>query len=300
MADNRSTIEEKRDAGERLNRERIHPHSESVRCGDPAPAQRQAEPIQVSVCMPVYNGERTIKEAVRSALAQGENICLEVIVVDDGSTDGTRKVLEQFVADPRVRVLKNTEKKGAAGGRNCAVKAARGRYIAFLDADDLWEKGKLEAQLKAMEETGCVLSCTGRELLNPEGERTGRVISVPEHITYRSLLRSNWINCSSVVLLRSVALQFPMEHEDSHEDYITWLKILKTYGSAVGISRPLLLYRLTNGGKSGSKLKSARMTFKVYRYMGFGVPKSIACFISYALHGVFKYAIAGRRGKHER
>ena len=80
-----------------------------------------------------------------------------------------------------------------------------------------------------------------------------------------------------------------MEHEDSHEDYIMWLKILQKYKTACGINEPLLNYRLSNTGKSGSKLKSAKMTFKVYRYMGFGIIKSLICFCSYAVHGVLKY-----------
>lgn len=86
-----------------------------------------------------------------------------------------------------------------------------------------------------------------------------------------------------------------MEHEDSHEDYIMWLKILKKYGTAAGINEPLLKYRLSNSGKSGSKAKSAAMTFRVYRYMGFGWGKSIACFVSYAAHGAAKYLLAGRK-----
>ena len=122
---------------------------------------------------------------------------------------------------------------------------------------------------------------------------TGKVIGVKEQITYRDLLRHNSINCSSVLLRTEVAREFPMEHEDSHEDYITWLRIMKKYGIAIGINEPLLKYRLTNSGKSGSKLKSAVMTFRVYRYMGFSWPKSAVCFISYALHGVWKYLTAG-------
>lgn len=83
-----------------------------------------------------------------------------------------------------------------------------------------------------------------------------------------------------------------MEHEDSHEDYIAWLRLLKKYGCACGVNEPLLKYRLSGKGKSGSKLKSAGMTFRVYRYMGFGWGQSLLCFVSYALHGVWKY----RRG----
>lgn len=109
-----------------------------------------------------------------------------------------------------------------------------------------------------MERTGCVLSCTARELMTPQGELTGRIIPVKEEITYRDLLHHNSINCSSVVLKTEVAKNYPMEHDDSHEDYITWLKILQKYKKACGIREPLLKYRLSNQGKSGNKLQSAR------------------------------------------
>ena len=178
---------------------------------------------------------------------------------------------------------------GAARSRNRGVKASKGKYIAFLDADDWWEKGKLEAQVKTMELTGCDICSTGRELMQPNGHTTGKYIPVKERITYHDLLKHNSINCSSVLLKREDALAFPMTHDDSHEDYITWLKILRRGGFAVGINKPYLKYRLSEGGKSKNKLKSAAMTYQVYRYVGYGRLKSLLFFISYAVHGVWKY-----------
>lgn len=242
----------------------------------------------VSVVVPVYNGAETLPLALDSALKQ--EVDLEVLVVDDGSTDGTAAVMERYRDDPRVRYEKNQKNLGAAGSRNRGVAMARGKYVAFLDSDDCWAPGKLKKQLALLADTGSVLCCTGRELLTPQGNPTGRVIGVKPVISRRDLLGHNSINCSSVLLDASVAREFPMEHEDSHEDYITWLKILDRYGPAVGIDEPLLKYRLSSGGKSGSKLKSAAMTFRVYRYMGFGRVRSAVCFVSYALHGVCKYA----------
>jgi teichuronic acid biosynthesis glycosyltransferase TuaG len=89
---------------------------------------------------------------------------------------------------------------------------------------------------------------------------------------------------------RDAALEFPMEHEDSHEDYIMWLRVLRKYGTACAVNEPLLRYRLSSSGKSGSKLQSAKMTFRVYRYMGFSLGKSLLLFGSYAVNGVAKYA----------
>lgn len=251
-------------------------------------------PPKVSVIIPVYNGERTIRRSIDSVLMQ--DIPLELILVNDCSTDATAEILSEYAAaDPRVRVLHSASSQGAGGSRNAGVRLARAEYTAFLDADDIWEAGKLKRQLALLDRSGAALCCTGRELMTADGRRTGRVIGVREEITYRSLLRHNCINCSSVLLPTRIAREFPMEHEDSHEDYITWLRILKKYGRAAGINEPLLCYRLSAAGKSGSKLKSARMTFRAYRYLGFGLPRSLVCFASYALHGVWKYARSCRR-----
>ena len=137
-------------------------------------------------------------------------------------------------------------------------------------------------------------------LRNPDGSSMNKIIPVTEEITYRTLLCHNCINCSSVLLLKEVALEFPMEHEDSHEDYIMWLRVLKKYKRAAAVNEPLLKYRLTTKGKSGNKLQSAKMTYRVYRYAGFGRIPALFWFCAYAVNGVLKYAkaytgLAGKR-----
>ncbi len=253
---------------------------------------------KVSVCIPCYNAADTIAQAIDSALSQ--DIEVEVIVVNDCSVDDTSLILDHYSHDSRVRILTNTKNLGAAESRNKAVLHAKGRYVAYLDADDRWEPHKLRKQVQKLESTGHALCCTGRELLTPDGLRTGRVIGVRELITYQQLLRSNSINCSSVVMPAYIARAYPMKHEDGHEDYITWLKLLREKGPADGIDEPLLLYRLTKKGKSGSKLHSAKMTFRSYRYAGIGPLGSAACFGSYALTGIWKYMTARQRGRHRR
>ena len=242
----------------------------------------------VSVIMPAYRCAGVIGSAIESALRQ--DVSLELLIIDDCGPEDLTAALAPWESDARVRILRNPENLGAAASRNRGVEAARGEYVAFLDADDIWLPGKLKKQLVLLEKTGTVLCATGRELMTPEGIPTGRVIPVGERITYRDLLRHNCINCSSVVLKRDVALEFPMAHEDSHEDYIMWLQVLQKYGTACAVNEPLLRYRLSSTGKSGSKLQSAKMTFRVYRYMGFSVGKSVLLFGSYAVNGVAKYA----------
>jgi teichuronic acid biosynthesis glycosyltransferase TuaG len=246
--------------------------------------------ILVSVIIPAYCCAGTLQQAVDSALMQ--EVPLEVLVLDDCSPQPLEPVMEQYRADPRVRYLHNPKNLGAAQTRNRGVSLAQGKYVAFLDSDDWWSPGKLKAQLAAIEREQVVLCSTARELIRPSGEPTGHIIPVREQITYRSLLLHNCINCSSVLLLREVALEFPMDHEDAHEDYIAWLGILKKYGRAVGINEPMLNYRLTATGKSGSKLNSAKMTYFSYRYAGFGRITAGCLFLAYALNGVLKYSKA--------
>lgn len=260
---------------------------ESSKIKSQGDVSRSMKNPKVSVIIPAYRCAGTIRQSIESALMQ--QVDKEIIVIDDCSGDDLDSVMEEYRQNPVIFYVKNEKNLGASGTRNKGVALARGEYIAFLDADDWWEGQKLSAQIQLMEKTGCVLCSTARELVTPEGEKTGRVIPVKEVITYRELLRHNSINCSSVLIKSDVMKQYRMEHEDSHEDYILWLKILGKYQKACGINQPLLKYRLTAQGKSGNKLKSAGMTFKVYRYLGFGIPKSVFYFCSYAVHGVWKY-----------
>ena len=244
----------------------------------------------VSVIIPAYNCAATIAAAIDSVLNQ--DVPVEIIVINDGSTDDLDAVMNRYRDVPEVIYVHNECNMGAARTRNTGVSLAKGEYVAFLDGDDYWAPGKLQKQLEAMEKTGAVLCATARELMTPDGKLTGRVIPVKEKISYRELLKHNCINCSSVLIRTAVAREFPMDHDDSHEDYIMWLRVLKQYGAACAVNEPLLKYRLSTTGKSGSKLKSARMTYRVYRYLGFGLVKSCALFVSYAFHGVKKYALS--------
>lgn len=247
--------------------------------------------LLVSVIIPAYNCAEYISKAIDSVLQQ--NVPLELLVINDCSPDSLDEVMKQYKVIENLRYIKNEQNMGVAKTRNKGVELATGQYVAFLDADDYWVQGKLEKQLNALKQNNTVLCATARELITPDGEETGRVIPVKEEITYRDLLKHNSINCSSVVIKRDVALEFPMHHEDSHEDYIMWLEVLQKYNRACAVNEPLLKYRLSTTGKSGNKLHSAKMTFKVYTYMGFSLPKSIICFCSYMFNGIKKYLFNG-------
>ncbi|MCM1181104.1 MAG: glycosyltransferase [Clostridium sp.] len=245
--------------------------------------------VLVSVVMPAYNCEQYIKTAMESVLAQ--NVSLELLVIEDHSADKTVECIQAFSGDERVKYIQNERNLGVAQSRNKGIEMAKGKYIAFLDADDYWMQDKLAKQVSLMEKEQAVLSSTGRELIDENGNPKGKIIGIKEEISYKELLRGNVLNTSGVMVLASVARKYPMVQDHLHEDYIMWLSILKEYGKAYGINEPLLKYRVMKGTKSGNKLKSAKMTYGVYRYMGFGRMKSFYYFCFYAVNGVIKYYI---------
>lgn len=241
----------------------------------------------VSVIIPAYNCAAYIGQALDSALMQ--DVPMEIIVIDDCSRDNLDGVMGKYRKYPQIRYVKNEKNIGAAATRNKGICLARGKYVAFLDADDMWVAGKLKRQLALMKEKGTVLCSTARELMTPDGTLTGYIIPVKPEYSYSDIKTQNQVNCSSVVIKTEVAKEFPMRNDDGHEDYLMWLEVLKKYGKGCAINEPLLKYRISNTGKSGSKWNSAKMTYRTYRYMGFGFFRSAFYFVCYAFNGIKKY-----------
>ena len=244
----------------------------------------------MSVIMPAYNCEKFISTAIQSVLSQ--QVSLELIVINDNSTDGTQERIQSFCRDQRLIYICNERNLGVAASRNKGMELARGKFIAFLDADDYWAEDKLLKQVSLMEKEKVVLSSTGRELMDENGKLTGKIIGIKEEIRYKDLLKGNVLNTSGVMVLADVARKYPMVQDHLHEDYIMWLCILKEYGKAYGINEPLLKYRFMKGTKSANKIKSAKMTYGVYRYIGFGRIKAFYYFCFYAVNGVIKYYLS--------
>lgn len=247
--------------------------------------------IPVSIVMPAWNAEKTIGQAIQSVMDQThENF--ELIVVDDGSDDGTLSIAKAYSErDCRIRVLENTKNLGVSQSRNNGVQAARYDWIAFLDSDDLWEATMLETQVRTiLRDSGCSICFTGSAFMNERGEKYGYTLSVPERMTYRSLLKQNLITCSSVLVKKEALLRHPMHNDPLiHEDFALWLQILREEPYAVGINEPLVIYRLSKSSKSGSKLRAAKMQWRTYRYIGLRPMSAIAYFVIYANRNLHKY-----------
>lgn len=251
-------------------------------------AAEQDTPV-ISVILPAYQAERYIDQAIMSVLRQTCTQTWELLVIDDGSSDHTPEIVRKYVKYPQIRYVRRKSNHGVAAARNLGIRLARGEYVAFLDADDWWDKDKLKLQMECMHRTKAVLCCTGRELVQSDGTATGRVIGVPSRITYPMLLRTNVIPCGSVVLRKEIAQEFGFVCDRFHEDYILWLRVLKKYKTAAGVNVPALKCRLSEGGKSRNKWKSAQMQYGSYRYLGYGRLQALYYMIFYTLYGLRKY-----------
>lgn len=244
---------------------------------------------KISVIMPTFNCEKYIEEAILSVLKQDVN--WELIIIDDASFDKTFEKVQPYLTDKRIQYVRLSKNQGVSHARNVGVQLAKGEYLAYLDADDWWKPEKLEKQLKLMQE-GFVLCYTGRQLYRQDGSDTGKRIFAPKYLTFQELLKTNQIACSSVMVKREVFETFCWEHDEVHEDYLLWLKILKKYGKAKGIQEPLLCTRLTESGKSRKKRKTIKMTYGVYRLMGIGRGKSCWYVGSHLIRSISRYSRA--------
>lgn len=223
---------------------------------------------KVSVIIPTYNCGVYLACAIESVLKQ--DVDLEIILIDDASIDGTEEIVKELKKSAKypISYIRNAKNLGVSASRNKGIEIASGEYLAYLDADDWWAEGKLKKQLMRLKQTNGVFCYTGRELFYENGQPKDKWISVPEKVTWKSLLWTNVIPCSSVLIKTEIGKEFPMEHDEVHEDYLTWLRIVRKYQAAYGVNEPLLKSRLTADGKSRDKKKTIQMTYGVYRYLG--------------------------------
>lgn len=243
----------------------------------------------VSVIIPAYRCSKTLESSVCSALSQTVSD-IETIVVNDSPDRESDVILKRLARkDQRLRVIRLKTNIGVAEARNRGVAAAKAEWIAFLDSDDLWEPDKLKKQLSAAERAGGQLIYTAAACIDETGKPTGKVFSVPETVTADGVLAGSDIVTSTVLVKHEVYLRNPMERSDLHEDLISWYGMLKNGAKAVGINEPLVRYRISGGSKSGNKLRSARMTWRSYRYLGVGFFKRVKSFLGYCIHGVKRY-----------
>lgn len=243
----------------------------------------------VSIITPSYNSSKYIRETVDSVKKQTFTNW-EMIIVDDCSKDNSREILKELAsADSRIKVILLEKNSGAAVARNTAIEAAKGKYIAFLDSDDLWLPQKLEKQLDFMEKNGIVFSFTKYDVMDEDGNNLNKPVSVPESIDYHGLLKNTIIGCLTVMINIEEIGKMKMPEIRTRQDFAFWLSILRKGYKAHGLNETLASYRYVSDSISSNKIKAAKRNWQVYREIEkLGFFYSIWCFINYAYNGVKK------------
>lgn len=261
----------------------------TLACPSPLPPAADLQTGLVSVIMPCYNAAATLGRAIQSVRDQ-HYPHWELWIIDDQSTD-TSAALAATAArqDARIKTLRNHHAKGVAGARNTGIEAARGEFIAFLDADDRWLPDKLRVQVTAMREQGAVFSATSYQIVNDADQPLGQV-RVPARIRYTDLLRSNTIGCLTAMYNQGRIGRYRMPASFHHEDYLTWLAILETHGPALGIDTIQAVYCKHRHSLSATKSRAARWQWRIYR-KALGLPwwQAVYLFGHYAWRGLLKH-----------
>ena len=243
----------------------------------------------VSIITPSHNTEKYIAKTMDSVLAQtyGE---WEMIIVDDLSTDNSPSIIETYaLRDSRIKLIKSEQKSGASGSRNRAIEASQGRYIAFLDADDLWMPQKLEKQIMFMTKHDLAFTYSSYKTINENDEVLTTFATVPE-ISYESMLKTCSVGCLTAVYDAEKLGKMYLPKLPTKEDYVLWLNIMKKISTTQGIIEPLAYYRIGEASVSSNKVNAATWQWKVYREVEqLGLAKSIYYFANYVYFGIKKY-----------
>ncbi len=248
------------------------------------------EEQKVSIIVPVYNGAEFLEETIASVRNQTwQN--WELLLVDDCSKDQSYEIMKRLAAeDERIVPLRQEQNGGAARARNRGVMEASGRYIAFLDADDLWMPDKLTHEMEFMDKTEAGFVFSGYEFADEKGKGLGKVVRVPETINYRQALQNTTIFTSTVLFdtdrIPRELIQMPLVKS---EDTALWWKLLRKGYIAHGLNENLVLYRRSAGTLSSNKLEAVRRIWYLYRRVeNLGFLYSAYNFVFYAFRAVLR------------
>lgn len=243
----------------------------------------------VSIVMPAFRVEAIIQETINSVVSQ-THTDWELLIADDCSPDGTARIVEDASRlDGRVKLIRCAKNGGPAAARNAALRLARGRWVAFLDSDDLWLPGKLEESLTYASRQRAALTYTGYRRMTFDGGRVGRYVSVPRTMNYYQLLGNTAIATSTVLVDRLAVGSITMR-STYYDDFVCWLEILKRGHLAHGLDKDLMRYRVVENSVSRNKGRSAAEVWKTYRQVEkLGRLRSFWYFSKYSLRAMNKY-----------
>lgn len=240
----------------------------------------------ISIIVPVYNASAYIRETISMVAAQTYGNW-ELLLVDDGSEDDSREKIRESMesGDARIRLIEKQQNEGAARARNTGIEASKGRYVAFLDADDLWMPDKLEKELAFMKEKQAAFVFTAYEFGDEDAKRTGKVVNVPPSLTYFKALSRTVIFTTTVMLdTERTGRELIRMPEVKSEDTATWWKILKNGFTAYGLNEVLAVYRRPARSLSSNKLEAIRRIWNLYR-------KQEKLSLWYSVYNLFFWAV---------
>jgi len=243
----------------------------------------------VTIVTANYNAATFISQTIESVLAQ-EYAHWEMIIVDDVSTDSSIEIIQNYIhQDSRIRLIQLKENSGPAVARNTAIKQAQGRYIAFLDSDDVWTSNKLAVQIKFMQDENVSFSYASYDLIDEENNDQGEFL-VEGQVKYTDLLKTCNIGCLTAVYDTKILGKVEMPLILRRQDFGLWLRLLKKVDFAYAIEEKLGVYRLRKSSISSNKRKAASYQWKIYREIEkLNIFSSLYYFINYALNGFLKY-----------
>lgn len=221
----------------------------------------------ISIIVPVYNASRFLDETIKTVREQTIDNW-ELIFVDDCSTDDSDEIIKQYMKiDKKIKYFKQDQNGGPALARNRGIDEAKGNFLCFLDADDMWDKDKLEKQLNFMLEKEVAFSYTSYEFATFDGIPTGKKVKAKEVLTYKEVLKNNIISTITVMfnlnLIDKELIKMP--NLKYVEDTATWFKILRNGFNAYGLSDVYSYYRRTSNTESSNKFKTQKRLWNLYR-----------------------------------
>ena len=245
----------------------------------------------ISIITPVYKCENLISETIECVLKQTYTNW-EMILVDDCSPDNSAKIIKKYAKkDKRIIYIKLKTNSGAAVARNEALKNSKGRFIAYLDADDLWKSEKLEKQVNFMLTNNYAFTCTDYEKIDETGKSLNKVIKIPNKVTYNLFLRNTIIQTVGVMVDTKITGKelLVMPNIRRRQDAATWCQLLKVGYDCYEVPENLSYYRVVKNSLSSNKFKAIKMNWYWYRKIEkLSLLKTCYCFIGYAFNAVKK------------
>lgn len=244
----------------------------------------------ISIIIPVYNVELYIEQTMDSVRSQSYQDW-ELLLIADGCTDNSEQVIRAYqerTSDKRIHLIRQPGNLGAAQARNRGLKEATGRYIAYLDADDLWKSEKLEKELAFMERQKAAFAFTGYEFADESAKGTGKVVQVPALLNYKQALKNTTIFTTTVMFdTERISKEHLVMPQMKSEDTALWWSILRKGYMAYGLNENLALYRRSGKTLSSNKLEAIRRIWYLYRKAeGLSIPFSMYNFCFWATRAV--------------